>query len=289
MAASFVNGTHNAGSSGASTIAAPSLSITSGNTIIVGVSNYTSGAAYVTGVADSYGNTYNRCGNVGNGDSSHTMEMWIAHNVTGGGSNVVTATFNTSSAAYRVIMVSQYSGIAASGAYDSEAAVLITGDNWSHTTNSLNTTAADDLVLGFFVAWGDGVVTGADSPNSARILGSGGALVEKIATTAGSYSVSCTVSSVYNSAQVCIAKSFKISSAAATLNQHSYRYLNDDGDEGSSTFAAALNTNVTLSPGDAFRLRFLLDATGDPTGKQLQLERRKRPSGGAFGAWGKVN
>ena len=74
-----------------------------------------------------------------------------------------------------------------------------------------------------------------------------------------------------------------------TLNQYSFRFFNDDGSESGSTTKAALNTNINLSVNDVARIRFLIDATGDPSGKQFQLEYRKKPSGGSFGSWTKVN
>jgi hypothetical protein len=288
VAATFINGTHDTtGNSLGSSIAAPSISITSGNSIIVGVSNYSSGQPDVISIADSYSNTYTRCGSVGNGDASHTMEMWIAHNVTGGGSNTITATFDAN-ANFRVIMVAQYSGLATSNAYDSESATSITSSTLSHATSSATTTAADDLLIGFYIAWDVAVVTGATTPNYARVVGSGGALVEKIATTAGSYTVTADTSTSTQSGQVCFLKTFKIASAAETLNQHSFRFFNDDGSESASTAKAALNTNINVDANDVLRARFLIDAMGDPTGKQFQLEYRRKPSGGSFGDWNKV-
>jgi hypothetical protein len=58
----------------------------------------------------------------------------------------------------------------------------------------------------------------------------------------------------------------------ATLDQKVYRYFNDDGSESGSTAMAAQNTDVTVAPGGVFRIRFGIQATGDPTGKQFRLE-----------------
>jgi hypothetical protein len=62
------------------------------------------------------------------------------------------------------------------------------------------------------------------------------------------------------------------SAAAATLDQKTYRYFNDDGSESGSTAMAAQNVDVTVAPGGVFRIRFGIQATGDPTGKQFRLE-----------------
>jgi hypothetical protein len=59
---------------------------------------------------------------------------------------------------------------------------------------------------------------------------------------------------------------------SVTLDQKVYRYFNDDGSESGSTAMAAQNTDVTVAPGGVFRIRFGIQATGDPTGKQFRLE-----------------
>jgi len=71
----------------------------------------------------------------------------------------------------------------------------------------------------------------------------------------------------------------------ATLDQYSFRFINDDSSEDAGTFLAAENANVTQPPGSVMRLRMLLNATGDPDEKRFQLEYRRKPSGGEFGAW----
>jgi hypothetical protein len=72
---------------------------------------------------------------------------------------------------------------------------------------------------------------------------------------------------------------------AATLTQHSFRFVNNDGDEDGSTFKAALNTAITLPAESTIRLRYLIDADGDPDSEQFALHYRYKPSGGAFGDW----
>lgn len=42
------------------------------------------------------------------------------------------------------------------------------------------------------------------------------------------------------------------------------------------------------SPSSCIRLRFLIDATGNPDSINAQLEYRYKPSGGSFGSWTKV-
>jgi hypothetical protein len=65
-------------------------------------------------------------------------------------------------------------------------------------------------------------------------------------------------------------------SGAATLEQYSYRFRNNDGTDQSATFLAALNTGITQSASTKTRLRVLINATNDPESKQFQLEYRKQ-------------
>lgn len=77
-------------------------------------------------------------------------------------------------------------------------------------------------------------------------------------------------------------------SAAATLDLEGFRFRNDDGSESAATWKASQDTNITLAADTAARLRLLVNATGDPAGKQFQLEYRHKPSGGSFGPWKRV-
>jgi hypothetical protein len=72
------------------------------------------------------------------------------------------------------------------------------------------------------------------------------------------------------------------------VTQEGFRFINDDGDEDASTFAAAQDANVSMLAGTAGRVRFLLDTSGDAAAAQYQLEFRYKPPGGSFGDWGKV-
>jgi len=78
-------------------------------------------------------------------------------------------------------------------------------------------------------------------------------------------------------------------SAAVSIEQEGFRFRNDDGSESAATWKANQDTNITLAANTAFRLRFLLKATGDPDSIDAQVEARVKPSGGAFGAWEKIN
>lgn len=68
---------------------------------------------------------------------------------------------------------------------------------------------------------------------------------------------------------------WSIFDAGASVDQAAFRFRNDDGSESAATWAAAQGSNVTMAAGSAARVRFLLQAAGDPTGKAFQLEYRK--------------
>jgi len=77
--------------------------------------------------------------------------------------------------------------------------------------------------------------------------------------------------------------------SSTAIEQEGFRPRNDDGTEATATWKADQDTNITLAADTAFRLRFLLKATGNPDSIDAQVEARVKPSGGAFGAWGKIN
>jgi len=78
-------------------------------------------------------------------------------------------------------------------------------------------------------------------------------------------------------------------SSAASIEQEGFRFRNDDGSESAATWKANQDVNINLAADTAFRLRFLLKATGNPDRIDAQAEARVKPSGGAFGAWEKIN
>lgn len=71
------------------------------------------------------------------------------------------------------------------------------------------------------------------------------------------------------------------------IEQPTSRFRNDDGSESTATWAAAENVNVTRMA--AGRLRFVIDQQKQLDGCRLELEVRRRPSGGSWSAWWKPN
>lgn len=212
MAIAYVNGAGNNATSSATTIAATAANHTTGNTVIVWISNYTGGQPSVSSIADTAGNTYTIAGAVGHGDASHSLECWSATNITGNASNVVTATFSAS-AAYRVIIVAQYSGLATSAVYDAGGTLSISANGTTHTCNSLTSTQADEVIIGAYIQW-VGAATSMSASGSYNLRASSGgawALVDQIVASTGSYSpvVACNSADRY----ACMARSFKMAAA----------------------------------------------------------------------------
>lgn len=63
--------------------------------------------------------------------------------------------------------------------------------------------------------------------------------------------------------------------SAPTLTQNAFRFRNDNGSETTATWRQTQNTNDSNTSATRFRLRFLLNATGDPTAKNFRLEVKK--------------
>ena len=76
---------------------------------------------------------------------------------------------------------------------------------------------------------------------------------------------------------------------SSSIEQKDFRFRNDDDNEASATWKANQDVNINLAADTAFRLRFLLKATGNPDSIDAQAEARVKPSGGAFGSWEKIN
>lgn len=225
MAIAYVNSGAEATSGSSSTIAAAAINATTGNTIVVFVSSDTATRRSCSSLADTAGNTYTQCGSVYQGSSTHEMSMWVATNITGNASNIVTATFS-GSAAQRCIGVLQYSGLAASSVYDVESTGRSQDYSLLFTTNATaTTTVANEVVVGAWYIWtnsyADYLTTSAynfrishdfaDDP----ALYTSMVLVDRIVSSTGTYSVS--VNSRYNTNRTySFAKSFKMASVSST-------------------------------------------------------------------------
>src|SRR5690349_14775531 len=103
----FVNvasGENNSNPISGSTVATGSFSSTTGNVIVVGLTN-NAGSTTVVSISDTAGNTYTAVDSLQNVTADSTFRTYYAKNITGNASNVVTATFtNASTVGYARIM-----------------------------------------------------------------------------------------------------------------------------------------------------------------------------------------
>lgn len=123
---------------GSATLPSP---VTTGNTIIVGLTAFSETAIPSNNITDNKGNTYTKLGEAMNGNDR--AAIFYAKNVTGGSS------FTVSSAIYNTISVHEYSGLATSSPFDKVA----TSSGSSNTPSSGNVTTTVDNELAFAAAW----------------------------------------------------------------------------------------------------------------------------------------
>jgi hypothetical protein len=149
MAIAFVNaaigGTEAAGS--VSSIAATAIAATTGNVIVACVRFFGGTSNSVT---DTAGNSYASLGSVTNGNS---VKMYMAYNITGHATNVVTANFT--SGTYTSLSVVQYSGLA-TAASPSNVFSTNSGSTAAPTSLSFSTSVAEELVVAFVTCNGGG-------------------------------------------------------------------------------------------------------------------------------------
>lgn len=161
------------------TIASPSLTLTAGNFVLIGLLGGFGGAdVSPSGVVDAMGNTYTQVAHLDDAAlfGGSCMDLWYCENVKGG-TGAVTATY-PSSAGFSNIYVSEYSGIVNSGSFDvaNEAA----GASGTPLV-SVSISAAPELVGGFIFNQSGGVSTSTLTDRSGSFLGGNGVFGDELA------------------------------------------------------------------------------------------------------------
>ena len=146
------------------------------------------------------------------------------------------------------------------------------------TTSSLTTTGTNSAVFASAVDWaasGNGSVNPSSSDMTADPASYNTQIDVlsgyKTVASAGSTTVNLNAAGTPASAQWVYAL-LEIKDGVGTLEQSAFRFRNDDGSETTATWAAAENTNATIPNNTLKRLRTILNATGDLTGIQYQVE-----------------
>jgi hypothetical protein len=208
-AIAYVNsGNATASGGGVATLAASAFSATTGNAIVVGAACWNSGGAQnISGVADTAGNSYARCGSIYSEGANSRMEIWVAYNVTGNAANVVTATWAAAVGDRRIVAL-QYSGMLASGSpCDADFDPAGVYDSASPYTSTADTTAVNgEMVVGMF--YSDAALTYTNgTATTKRVSGDDYAGADNLVASAGSASVS--LASAAGQPTTIIARAFK--------------------------------------------------------------------------------
>jgi hypothetical protein len=190
------------GSSGSdTTLSAPAMTVSVGNAIIVCTSNYLPGGppVRVSGIADTAGNTYTLAGTQEGGDGNHSQDMWIAHNISAHAANIVVVTFEASTS-FRNLIVTEYSGLHLTDAFDAQSIGVITdGTSTLQSNDTAETDTADELVLGWLIGWnGNGELStaGAYNMRSQAPDGSSG-VADQIVDSTGTYDILVTCDAAF--------------------------------------------------------------------------------------------
>lgn len=282
-----VENTWSGSAAGSSNVCTISVSgITAGNLLVLGF-NLNDARYTVSSITDNGSGSWVELIDYNSGDNSNTS-IRVAYKVASGTETTISVTLNSTRTIYYKLM--EISGCTSTPLddYDYRAP----GTN--ATPISLAATSTADGIAVAMAATGTyGYKTttfsgfNGYSPDCTSINGVSYAFDSGTKTYTGSGSV--TASGTFTDG--CVSGAlllFLAAVAAVNLTQYSFRFRNNDGSESAASPAADENTNITLTPGSKTRIRIGIDATGDPTSKQFQLEYRRKPGGGSFGDWGIV-
>ena len=197
------------------------------------------------------------------------------------------------------LIVYELTGAVSSGAYDNGDSK--TGTSKSPTTDQFSLSVAGAIFglahtyCSAAVVWSAGVDyvisddgATAGGANNESCDYTPGVAFHRLGCSSGNYTPNCTYTSTATDSWLCLAAAYK-SAITDSIELEGFRFRNDDGSEATATWKANQDTNITLAADTAFRLREILNATGDPASMGAQAEYRYKPSGGAFGSFIKIN
>jgi hypothetical protein len=178
-----------------------------------------------------------------------------AMHLLGGGISVTNA--NTATFSTPVTAVSSSNGTTA------------TVGSQTGTSSGLWVTAVVDGATNTHTAAGDGSHTERADVNLAQ----GEAFAAGTCVATGSaQTLSWTISSSSGWAMVAV----NVQDATPiTFDQEGFRFRNDDGSETTATWKAAQDTNITVAEGETFRVRAIVNMTGDPPAKTFSWAYQK--------------
>jgi hypothetical protein len=153
------------------------------------------------------------------------------------------------------------------------------GSNTNPTSTTFSTTGDDGVVfigIGFYdvlTIWQDHLIALAAAEGNAKQSISAGMFYTIFESAQTDIYGECTT---INSAWMAWKIAFKsVAAGGATLDQKSFRFRNDDGDEDAATWLASQGADITREKNLNTRIRMLLQSTGNPDSAQYQLEYKK--------------
>ena len=164
--------------------------------------------------------------------------------------------------------VFEYLGIAISNALQAQNNFNAVSANW---LSGLVTTseAIQLLVAAFAEEYGATTLTWGNNFSQIAAQADHFATTANLITpSAGNYQATATAGGSNQYAGAVLAF---LALAAATVNQESFRFRLDDGNEAGASWDGSQDANLTKDAGNE-RLRFIIDASGDPAANAYQLE-----------------
>lgn len=232
-------------------------------------------------LADNLGNTYV--------EITLPSAQWYASNSTGirvfrcqvttGGTATITAT-PSANCNYTGIIVRKFSG----GSSDEDGATCALENSTTPASGAIVTTVDGDIVVGFAInsssTAGSLTATNGSFTGAYTHAATGFVSQYQIQASAGSVDSEPTVSASANWISAIVAIK---AGASAAVDQFAYRGRNDNGSETTATWIAAQSTPFTAPLDTNIRVRFGVQATGDPASATAPIEYRKNA-----GSWTSV-
>lgn len=144
MAAAEVQSTTGNGTASPTVTTAFGTATTTGNLIVVAISDDAANITNVTGVTDNKGNTYTKIFSVAN---SATGAMWYAKNITGGAAHTVSVAWTVATASRCTVVAKECSGCDTTAPLDKSTTAIGTSTAPSSGATTA-TTLADEIIIG---------------------------------------------------------------------------------------------------------------------------------------------
>jgi hypothetical protein len=216
MAARVGTGVTGQGDGDSTTIASAAKSTTTGDLLTVWV-KWEGNTANFSSIADTAGNTWTQITNITHTNGQLRGGLFYAANITGNAANVVTVTFSSVNAAYRRIIVEEWSGLALSSVEDQNEQTVNNGATSPFDTAAITTTSAGLVVLGVGAFGSLSSVAGAGTPTFSVAATVGDTTFGYLLSSSGQSVTPSITASGGGGADIEIAQAFKNAAVATSL------------------------------------------------------------------------